>query len=122
MELLKSIDKVDKILKESLKEEKLKEQKRKVRETKRQQELHANSMMVGITESEISSIPLTDELHGNLRSIIPKGISIQDRTNALLEKGEFSSRSRKSRKVENPHGARRVKWIAKYKYGQHSKE
>lgn len=120
--LLKSIDQIETLVKQNKKQEAFKVQQRKLKEAKRQDQLRANSMMVGISDYEVSAVPLSDELSGSLRTIIPKGVCIVDRTQSLLEKGEFSSRSRKVRKVENPHGARKVKWIPKYKYTTPGKE
>jgi len=114
-QLLKEIDHVDKYQAELDALEVKKAAEKEIRDqwvaTKK---LEAESHT--LTPKDIPTVPLSDELNGSLRTIKPKGIAVIDRTNAMLDAAKFVERTKHLRKHgENPHGARRVKWIPKYK-------
>ncbi len=113
-ELLKSIDKIGKLEKErKVREEKL-EQAKKARELKKKQA--EEDKKKGLSPHEVSAVPLSDELSGSLRCIIPKGVAMVDRTCQMLQNGDvFDNNRRNRRKIEKPHGASKVVWIPKYK-------
>jgi nucleolar protein 53 len=65
---------------------------------------------------EVSAVPLTDELQGSLRAIKPKGAPTLDTMQSMIASGETRAAfARKRRAYEKPHGAKRQKWIPKYK-------
>eukprot|EP01033_Poteriospumella_lacustris_P016336 gene16336-11674_t len=65
---------------------------------------------------EVSAVPLTDELQGSLRAIKPKGAPALDTMQSMIASGETRAAfARKRRAYEKPHGAKRQKWIPKYK-------
>lgn len=70
----------------------------------------------GMTYVEAEAVPLSDELGGSLRTIIPKGRAIVDQTNAMRDAGELTARDRRRRRREKPHAPKNIKWVAKYKY------
>lgn len=65
---------------------------------------------------EVNAVPLTNELQGSLRAIKPKGAPTLDTMQSMIASGETRAAfARKRRAYEKPHGAKRVKWIPKYK-------
>lgn len=57
-------------------------------------------------------VPLSDELTGSLRTLIPRGNRLRDHSKWKAEVGDVNEKSkRKRRAYERPHGAGRVKWI-----------
>lgn len=113
---LKSIHQVPKLVKEIEKEETEQEIKRNalqnlIKQTKEEEQNQ-------LTYREAGVIPLSDELHGNLRQIKPKGLPVREQVNSMIKSGDMMAKGRrKRRKGENPHAGKRVKWIPKYKYG-----
>lgn len=108
-EFLKSVSKLPLIVKELDEEEKLKllskEQKKVSEESQAEEKI------------DPSLVPLSDELSGSLRKIIPKGIALKVQSLEMTKKGLLMSRDRRRRqKHEKPHGAKRVIWVPKYKY------
>lgn len=98
-----------------------KEEKSKVKKEIREQLLAAKKQLEdnSLTNQDVSTIPLSDELNGSLRTLIPKGIAVVDRTNSMLKAEKLTKKSRQLRKHgENPHGAKRIKWYPKYKLPQ----
>lgn len=65
---------------------------------------------------DVNAIALSDELHGSLRQMIPKGTAVSERLQSMISAGEAAAPfSRKRRAYEKPHAAKRIKWFAKYK-------
>lgn len=65
---------------------------------------------------EVAAVPLSDELQGSLRAMKPKGAPTMDTMQAMIASGETRGAfERKRRAYEKPHGAKRIKWFAKYK-------
>jgi hypothetical protein len=69
-----------------------------------------------MTYVEAEAVPLSDELGGSLRTIVPKGRAVVDQTNAMRDAGELTARDRRRRTREKPHAGKKIKWVAKYKY------
>lgn len=66
---------------------------------------------------EVGAIPLSDELGGGLRTILPKGVALSHRAAAMRKSGDIAVVERRSRRShEKPHAPRRTAWHAKYKY------
>lgn len=65
---------------------------------------------------EVSAVPLSDELQGSLRAMKPKGAPSLDAMQSMIASGETRAAfARKRRAYEKPHGAKRIKWVPKYK-------
>lgn len=65
---------------------------------------------------DVSAVALSDELHGSLRQMIPKGTAVSERMQAMISVGETAAPfTRKRRTYEKPHAAKRIKWFPKYK-------
>jgi len=113
-ELLNSITNIPKILKEIRSDE----QQNELNNLLRQQQQHRELCMEkGMSYEEAGAIPLTDELDGSLRTLIPKGLPLQDQIIRMRNTGDLMRTDRRSRKVRDvPHKGKRVKWVAKYKY------
>lgn len=106
------VDKLPHILRELAAAEQLKEQQKALKQIQNQVD-----NMDTMSYEEVSQVPLTDELHGNLRSIIPKGNVLLDRVQNMVKNEDMVAKNRRSRRnKEKPHGEKKVKWIAKYKY------
>lgn len=66
---------------------------------------------------EVAAIPLSDELGGSLRTVLPKGVPLNQRAAAMRKAGDIAAVDRRTRRAhEKPHAARRIAWHAKYKY------
>lgn len=113
MSFLKSIDRIPKVMKDLEEKERESEAKQKLRELRL---LQKNSEEKKNPE-EIALVPLSDELNGTLRQLVPKGVALKLQAMELVTKGKAMAKNRrKRRKYENPHGAKKVVWIPKYKY------
>jgi hypothetical protein len=65
---------------------------------------------------EAGCVPLTDELAGNMRQIIPKGVFIRDKQTEMRNNGDLMARDRRNRRTyEKPHADKKVVWVPKYK-------
>ena len=66
---------------------------------------------------DVSTVPLTDELKGSLRAMRPKGVASVLQKATMLAAGDLMAKDRRKRRVyEKPHGAKRIKYVARYKY------
>lgn len=113
---LKSVHQAPKVLKEIEKEAAEQEIKRNALQNliKQTKEEEKDQM----TYREAGVVPLTDELHGNLRQIKPKGLPVREQVNSMIKSGDMMAKDRrKRRKGERPHAGPRIKWIPKYKHG-----
>lgn len=71
----------------------------------------------GMDYEEIGAIPLSDELRGSLREILPKGVALAQRVSTMRQSGDILVSDRRTRRAhEKPHGARRLVYHAKHKY------
>ncbi len=93
---------------QALTRKQLKENKKKLSEEEKK--LHT------LTYEDAATVPLSDELTGSLRTIIPKGVAVLDHTMHMRQSGDLATRDRRKRKAyEKPHGDKNVVWIPKYK-------
>jgi hypothetical protein len=76
---------------------------------------HSTVDTTALHDDEVKAVPLSDELRGSLRRLTPRGGQITDRVEEMRRNGELSSRDRKRKHFEKPHGSRRVVWVPKYK-------
>lgn len=68
---------------------------------------------------DIGTVPLSDELGGGLRTVIPKGVALVQREQSMRKAGDVMEQDRRTRRAhEKPHAGRRTAWHAKYKYTQ----
>lgn len=67
--------------------------------------------------AEAGAVPLTDELGGSLRTLLPKGVLVKALEADMRLRGELATAGRRAmRKGDQPHGARNLRWVAKHKY------
>ena len=110
--ILQSIDNLPSILKEiNQKEQYLELRKTIIPEP----EIDSNTLNLGY--EDVGTVPLTDEIGGGLREVIPKGTSLVDRAVTMRRTGDLNVQNKRARRAyEKPHAAKRVVWVAKYKY------
>lgn len=69
-----------------------------------------------LTYEEAATVPLSEELSGSLRAVVPKGIPLQLQQVAMRKSGDAADPRRRNRRAyEKPHASKRVVWIPKYK-------
>lgn len=111
--VLKSIDKLPSIIKSIEMEETKAAAMKELRKVKAQSSVD----MTALSYEEAGSVPLSDELSGSLRRIIPKGSMINSAVSKLKSTGAISFRDKfKRKKGDSLHKTKKVKWVAKYKY------
>eukprot|EP01038_Epipyxis_sp_PR26KG_P004995 gene4995-6980_t len=114
-EILKSIDELPVILRQITEEEQIVENKRLLTEQqklKREEYIKQNPL----SYEDIPSVPLSDELNGSLRTIIPKGVPVSQRVLDLKNAGQVMAKDRRKRRAhEKPHGPKRLIWHSRYK-------
>jgi hypothetical protein len=110
--LLKDIDVLPKLLQDVENKEKEINNKQTLRSLK----LQTDKQGTNLSYENADMIPLSDELNGSLRSIVPKGNQLKDRLLTMVENGDAASKNRRKAKAfEKPHSAPKLKWVAKYK-------
>lgn len=66
---------------------------------------------------DIGTVPLSDELGGGLRTVLPKGTALTLQANSMARSGDLTLPGRRNRRsYEKPHAPSRIAWHAKYKY------
>lgn len=115
--LLKEIEKVPVIMKQLTAQEKELQAKKEVKkQLKAENEKTINTLTKSKSGSNVV-VPLSDELHGSLRQLIPKGQPLIERVSHLREQGDLMKTDRRNRQAyEKPHAGKNIKWYAKYKY------
>ena len=122
-DIIKEIDDAPTIMKNLEAEEKLRELNKQISMTKKAARKSSTAVVgaytaeSGMNYLEAGSVPLTDELKGSLRQVLPKGTPINDQVEKMRSDGLLMLMNRRKRRAqEKPHGAEKIKWIAKYKY------
>ena len=114
-QLLASINKVPEIVRALDEEEKRRAAELEVKrllEAEREREEGR-----GMTYEEAGLVPLSDELRGSLRQMLPKGVLVKTMETDMRLSGKLAVKDRrKARKGEHPHSARNIRWVAKHKY------
>jgi nucleolar protein 53 len=112
--VLEEIEKmIPAITKEIEKEEKTRQLNAELRKLNKSKGVDTTAMSL----RDVSYVPLSDELHGSLRAVKPKGSIIYEHVASMETSGELGKKNtRKRRKTEKPHAEMKVKWHAKYKY------
>jgi hypothetical protein len=112
-DIIKSIDNMPLILRELDADERRHAAEEELRSLR--DRAHEGSQ--GMTYAEAGEVPLTDELRGSLRTLLPKGILIKAAEADMRRSGKLMVKGRREeRRGEKPHGKRNLKWVAKYKY------
>lgn len=112
-QLLKSISQLPVLLKQAEAEE------RKAKALLELRKIQASSSAddSALSYDESGSVPLSDELSGSLRRIIPKGSTITNAVTKLKTTGAIQFRDKlKRKKGDTLNKTKKVKWVAKYKY------
>ena len=111
-QLLKSIDKLDVIAKEVELEEQQSEAMIAYRKERKAESARASANTM--SADDVAAVPLSDELHGSLRCLKPKGSRVKDQLGAFVEVGAALSKNHRKRKsYEKPHAAPNIKWFPK---------
>lgn len=112
-DLNKQLDAIPQILKSIDEEDTYISQMKLLNKIKKEEALDFTSM----TYDESGLVPLSDELNGSMRKIIPKGSSINGQVAQMRENGDLASRDRRKRRAyEAPHKQEKLVWVAKHKY------
>lgn len=110
--ILKEISNIAEISRKVQSEESKQEMKRKIRSVLQKNLLDQSAL----SYREAGLIPLSDELNGTLRAIIPKGSRLKDQVMSMISCGNATEVGwRKRRAYEKPHGARNIKWYSQFK-------
>eukprot|EP01039_Chlorochromonas_danica_P009020 gene9020-9955_t len=119
--LLASIDQVKQINRLIDQEEAKREQEHALRQLQASSSSSSTSGGSGAAVLDVNQVPLSDELHGSLRLVKAKGVPLRDAVQSLISSGQANSQQRLGRlKRAHPHKGKKIKWVAKYKYGQAS--
>jgi hypothetical protein len=114
--LLNSINSVDKI---NAKLDRSEQQNEELREIKKQRLEKGSAEADGTSNtlkiSDVASVPLSDELGGSLRAVIPRGSRIKDQVHALIGAGMANQKAARNKKHNKPHAGPNIKWFPKYK-------
>ena len=111
---LKTIDQLPKIVKSIEKEEQKAAALRELRKVQSQSAVDVTAM----SYHEAGEVPLSDELSGSLRRIIPKGSGLNNTVSKLKSTGAIQFRDKfNRRKGDNTlRQQKRVVWVARHKY------
>jgi nucleolar protein 53 len=113
--IIKSINQLPFLLKQMKKAEKLKKEEKLALE-KTKQEYLLKSQQNSLDYHEVSSVPLSDELQGSLRRLIPKGIAVKNQVHVMRTEGHLMKTDRRVRtRLEKPHKSRRMHWHLRHK-------
>jgi hypothetical protein len=114
-DLNKSIDSLPFVLRTLASEEQIQETRQQMKQNNKQR-AEDEKLVHSLSYEDARAVPLTDELTGSLRTIIPKGVAVLDRTLQMRLSGDLSLRDRRKRKAyEKPHADKNVVWVPKYK-------
>lgn len=110
----KQIENWPSILKAVEKTEKLAEKKRTLKRTKK--EASESEKKSAVTYEESADVPLSDELGGSLRTLIPKGSNVKTMSRNYDGAGKTTKKNNtNNKKGQHPHRAPNVKWIARHR-------
>jgi hypothetical protein len=114
-DLNKSIDSLPLVLRTLASEEQVQETRQQLKQNNKQR-AEEEKLIHTLSYEDARAVPLSDELTGSLRTIIPKGVAVLDRTLQMRLSGDLSLRDRRKRKAyEKPHADKNVVWVPKYK-------
>jgi nucleolar protein 53 len=111
--LLKDIEKLPALVQSIEKEERKVASLRLLRKVQAQSAVDETAM----TYEEAGAVPLSDELSGTLRRVIPKGSGLNSTVTKFKSTGAIQFRDKfKRHKGDNLHTRKRVVWVARHKY------
>ena len=111
--ILKGLDRLPEVLKSIEAEEKRRANMKAFREAQKKETTEKGAL----SKEEAVLVPLSDELRGSLRTILPKGCAVKDQARSMRVSGDLMAQDRRKRKAyEKPHASKQIKWHAKYKY------
>jgi nucleolar protein 53 len=111
--LLKAIDQIPTLLKSVEKEEERAASLRELRKVQAKSAVDETAM----SYYDAGTVPLSDELSGSLRRVIPKGSALSSAVSKFKSTGAFQFRDKSKRKKgDTLHTTRRRVWVAKHKY------
>mmetsp|Transcript_18644 Transcript_18644/g.18735 ORF Transcript_18644/g.18735 Transcript_18644/m.18735 type:complete len:351 (+) Transcript_18644:41-1093(+) len=111
---LKSIDNLPRIIHEINKAEAENETKQLIRQEHKKEKESEN---LALSYDEAGAIPLSDELKGSLRCLLPKGSSLKNQVERFRSTDELIDKTfRKPTLFDKRHKGKKIKWVAKYKY------
>lgn len=110
--ILKSIEQLPMVLKSIDADEKRLANAKAFREAQKNKAVEEGAL----SAEEAVLVPLSDELRGSLRTILPKGCAVKDQARNMRVNGDLTARDRKRKTFEKPHQSKNLKWHAKYKY------
>lgn len=116
--LLKSIGTATTLVKGISKIQKLKSTKKlEAEKRKLETEVKQKDRLLNMSYDDAGQVPLSDELGGSLRTMIPKGNRAKDLMKWKIEKGDMLQKgARKRRAYEKPHAKKKIKWISSIKH------
>jgi hypothetical protein len=111
--ILKSIEQLPMVLKSIEADEKRLANAKAFREAQKKKAAEEGALSF----EEAVLVPLSDELRGSLRTILPKGCAVKDQARNMQVNGDLFAKDRRKQKTfEKPHQSKNIKWHAKYKY------
>ena len=111
--LLKAIEQLPTLIKSIEKEEQKAAALRELRKVQAQSSLDTTAL----SYEDAGAVPLTDELSGSLRRVIPKGSNLTSAVGKFKSTGAFQFRDKfKRKKGDTMQKTRRRVWVAKHKY------
>jgi hypothetical protein len=111
--ILKGLDRLPDVLKSIEAEEKRRADMKAFREAQKKETAEKGAL----SKEEAVLVPLSDELRGSLRTVLPKGCAVKDQARSMRVNGDLMAQDRRTRKAyEKPHASKQIKWHAKYKY------
>jgi len=116
--LLKAIGTATTLVKDLSKTQKLKNnQKLEVEKKKQEAAASQKDRLINMSYDDAGQVPLSDELGGSLRTMIPKGNRAKDLMKWKIEKGDMLQKGARKRKAfEKPHAKKKIKWISSIKH------
>ena len=113
--IMKDVSKIPQLVRDIERAEAGASTRRELEAVRKEQEAATNSYNE-LMAFESGLTPLTDELRGSLRTVIPKGSALSAQVNLLKSGGKVLKDKRKRKHHEKPHGAKRQVWIPKQKF------
>lgn len=113
-DIVRSIDNVPALLRDIAADEQRRETEKELRRLRDEEARLAAGAM---SYEEAGLVPLSDELGGSLRALLPKGVLIKTLEADMRKSGKLLAKDRRAlRRGEKPHGGKNIRWVAKHKY------
>lgn len=114
-QLLKSINAAPDVLRKMEKKEQRAVKAKEMKDAKKK--LDEDAARKALNYDEAGNIPLSDELGGSLRTIVPKGVAVVERARRMKDEGMLIEKRKKGKKKTDHkhHGSSNIVWHPKYK-------